>query len=429
MNFVKKNLIFFIVCSLTLLASLYLIYMDLATHSLISKANTDTETSRQKADKAYKGKGNRPVDPNVKMIASDTEVVKHRTAMLQRIFGKPYRMALIAFAKEIGMTEDDLLNKFRDFFESEEQTDKSVEVLIPAFKKTLGDEKKVETAFNHFIEAVQKITVEPLQGQAANDIFAVALGVPRSMNSSSCHVLLATMQRNIFDRRNIPGVLNIQTVRDFTYNEYVQTPPPLNKISDILTMMPIYEDIFSRMRQSKVANVESFSRLNEGVAHSDKYMKYSFKTQITGELDAIRKFVNALHEAYKENQVYVVTWVSLTSHTDQEIAQARLLITGNANAPAAAPVRQPNIRNNMPEMMPPNFPRPYFQQPNIPRIFPRPNFQQPNRANVVSANESHLPPEERSDYGKAIIGVNRYVTAEMEFDYYVFIGDRLVKTN
>ena len=117
MNFIKKNIVFFIVCSLTLFASLYLIYLDLAKHSLIAKANAETEESRQKADKAYKGKGNRPVEPNVKMIASDTEIVKQRTAVLQRIFGKPYRNALIAFAREIGMTEDELLSKFRDFYD------------------------------------------------------------------------------------------------------------------------------------------------------------------------------------------------------------------------------------------------------------------------------------------------------------------------
>ena len=175
MNFVKKNIIFFVVCSLTLLASLYLIYLDLEKHSLISKANTETEESRQKADKAYKSKGNRPVDPNVKMIASDTEVVKQRTATLQRIFGKPYRTALIAFAKEIGMTEDDLLNKFRDFYENEELKDKNPEVAIPLFKKSLGDGQKVEAAFNRFIETVQKITVEPLRGQAAIDIFPYAI--------------------------------------------------------------------------------------------------------------------------------------------------------------------------------------------------------------------------------------------------------------
>ena len=409
MNFVKKNIIFFVVCSLTLLASLYLIYLDLEKHSLISKANTETEESRQKADKAYKSKGNRPVDPNVKMIASDTEVVKQRTATLQRIFGKPYRTALIAFAKEIGMTEDDLLNKFRDFYENEELKDKNPEVAIPLFKKSLGDEQKVKAAFNRFIETVQKITVEPLRGQAAIDIFAVALGVPRSMNSSSCHVLLATMQRNIFDRRNIPGVLTLQTVRDFTYNQYVQTPPPLNKISDILTMMPIYEDIFYRMRLSKLSNVESFNRLNEGVAQSDKYMKYSFKTKVTGDIDSIRKFINTLHEAYKENQVYVVTWVSLESHTDQEVAQARALIAGDA-AGVAQP--QPNPRNYLPPME-------------------RPGYRAPRRTDQTgpAVSEAHLPLEERSDYGKVIIGLNKQVTADIEFDYYVFIGDRLGKTN
>ena len=316
---------------------------------------------------------------------------------------------MIAFAKEIGMTEDDLLNKFRDFYENEELKDKNPEVAIPLFKKSLGDEQKVEAAFNRFIETVQKITVEPLRGQAAIDIFAVALGVPRSMNSSSCHVLLATMQRNIFDRRNIPGVLTLQTVRDFTYNQYVQTPPPLNKISDILTMMPIYEDIFYRMRLSKLSNVESFNRLNEGVAQSDKYMKYSFKTKVTGDIDSIRKFINTLHEAYKENQVYVVTWVSLESHTDQEVAQARALITGDA-AGVAQP--QPNQRNYPPPME-------------------RPGYRAPRRTDQTgpAVSEAHLPLEERSDYGKVIIGLNKQVTADIEFDYYVFIGDRLGKTN
>ena len=396
------------------LASLYLIYLDLAKHSLISKANTETEESRQKADTAYKGKGNRPVEPNVKMIASDTEVVKQRTAALQRIFGKPYRNALIAFAREIGMTEDDLLNRFRDFFESEEQKDKPVETLIPAFKKTLGDAAKVEPAFNRFIETVQKSTVELLREQSALEIFAAALGLPRSMNSSSCHVLLATMQRSFFDRRNIPGVLNLQTVRDFTYTEYVQTPPPLSKISDILTMMPIFEDIFYRMRLSKISNVESFTRLNEGVSHSDKYMKYSFKTKVTGDIDSIRRLVNTLHEAYKDNQVYVVTWVSLTSHTDQEIANARALITGSAS-----PTPQPGAYNQ------PNYPAmgPQPGRPIYPQ--PRPMNNQPN----APQNEMHLPLEERSDYGAVVIGRNKLVTADLEFDYYVFVGDQLKRTN
>ncbi len=428
MNFIKKNIVFTVVCSLTLLASLYLIYLDFEKHSLISKANTDTEDSRQKADKAYKSKGNRPVEPNVKMIASDTEIVKQRTTALQRLFGKPYRTALIAFAKELGMTEDDLLNKFRDFYENEELKDKSPEAAIPLFKKTLGDESKVEAAFNRFIETVQKITVEPLQGQAANEIFAVALGVPRTMNSSSCHVLLATMQRNIFDRRNIPGVLNLQTVRDFTYDQYVQTPPPPSKISDILTMMPAYEDIFYRMRLSKLSNVESLERLNEGVAQSDKYMKYSFKTKVTGDIDAVRKFINALHEAYKDNRVYVVTWVALNSHTDQEVAQARALITGDTRGVQQQPQQQPR-RGNYPQQP---GQRNYQQPPVQPMPMPRPNYNNaPRRAGQPNSavNEEHLPPEERSDYGRVIIGLNRQVTADIEFDYYIFTGDQLGKNN
>ena len=39
MNFIKKNLIFSIVAAITLIASAYLIYMDLDIHSTIAKAN------------------------------------------------------------------------------------------------------------------------------------------------------------------------------------------------------------------------------------------------------------------------------------------------------------------------------------------------------------------------------------------------------
>ena len=49
--------------------------------------------------------------------------------------------------------------------------------------------------------------------------------------------------------------------------------------------------------------------------------------------------------------------------------------------------------------------------------------------NAKLALEMHLPLEERSDYGAVVIGRNKQVTAELEFDYYVFVGDQLKRTN
>lgn len=61
----------------------------------------------------------------------------------------------------------------------------------------------------------------------------------------------------------------------------------------------------------------------------------------------------------------------------------------------------------------------------------RPGYRAPRRTDQTgpAVSEAHLPLEERSDYGKVIIGLNKQVTADIEFDYYVFIGDRLGKTN
>ena len=384
MNFLKKNIIFIIVCSLTLLGSLYLVYLDWDKHSKIAEANINIEENKQKIDSAYKSKL-RPVDPNVKMISSDTEIVKQRTNALQRIFGKPYRKGLIAFAKALNMSEEELIARFKELYSNESQKDKSPDTLIPLFKKQLGDKVKVDAAFNLFVDEVQKNTVENLRGSSSNDIFAVALGVPRNMNSSSCHVLLATMQQAILDRRNIPGVSNLDTVRAFTYNQYIQTPPPLSKIPEILKMMPIFEDIFYRMRISGINALVSFQKMNDGVAYSDKFIKYSFRVKVTGPIDSIRKLVNILHEAYQDNRVYVVNWIALTSDTEAEVADARALITDNDQPSRSS--RQENV-----------------SQPNL-----------------------NLPLEERPDYGRVIIGNRKDITADIEFDYYVFTGDQLDK--
>ena len=117
MNFLKKNIIFTIVAVITILGSLFLIYLDLTQHDAISEANRITQESQEKFDAAFKS-GNKPVDLNIKMIQQDTEELKKRTVALQRIFGKPYRKALLAFAASLKVSEDELYVRMATHFEN-----------------------------------------------------------------------------------------------------------------------------------------------------------------------------------------------------------------------------------------------------------------------------------------------------------------------
>ncbi len=82
-------------------------------------------------------------------------------------------------------------------------------------------------------------------------------------------------------QRLIPGVTKLSTVQDFTFNQFIQTFPSGDAILDILYTMPIYEDIFSRMKKSRLVQVDSFHQLSV-IKLSDKYTVYAFKTRVYG---------------------------------------------------------------------------------------------------------------------------------------------------
>ena len=109
MNFLKKNIIFTIVAVITILGSLFLIYLDWTKHVAITEANTITQESQVKFDAAFKS-GNKPVDFNIKMIQDDTAELRKRTSALQRIFGKPYRKALLTFAASLRFPKMNFMN-------------------------------------------------------------------------------------------------------------------------------------------------------------------------------------------------------------------------------------------------------------------------------------------------------------------------------
>ena len=423
MNFIKKNIIFTIVVAVTLIGSLFLIYLDWTKHDAISAANLVTQDSQKKFDEAFR-KGNKPVDLNIKMIQNDTEELKKRTANLQRIFGKPYRKALLNFAAALKVTEDDLYARMKKLFEGDTGTAKTADALVPKLFEELEKDKKLpkgsieKNQFMKFVAEVFSTSMEKYESVSTGyDILGVALGLQRVMSPSRAHVYLSEMQSRIRSQRLIPGVDSLETVQNFTFNKFVQTFPSNEDVLDILETMPIFEDIFRRMEASRLERVENFQR--QGLPtkiNGDKYLCYNFSTTVLGTMDSIRNLLNNFLNAYKDNQVYVVTWVSMTSEpSSKEVEEVRNKLFGadHSQASPAQPADEP--------------PRPGGPRRRSRKRRPGPAASPQIVAGRIFRIVSEEEAESQPDYGATVIGKDRIVRAVIRFKYYKFIGDRLKK--
>ena len=427
MNFLKKNIIFTIVAVITILGSLFLIYLDWTRHVAITEANAVTQESQEKFDAAFKS-GNKPVDLNIKMIQDDTAELRKRTSALQRIFGKPYRKALLTFAASLKVSEDELYERMKKLYEADTGTAKRADALVPLLFAELEKEKKLpkdsikNSQFMKFVSDVFQDTVEKADKNdligTGYDILGEALGLQRTMGLSQAHRYLIQMQSEIRSRGLIPGVNSLETVQNFTFNQYVQTFPSNEAVIDILNTMPIFEDIFRRMRNSHLDRVDDFKRLGPPTKlNGDKYLCYEFSANVVGTMDSIRKFLNNLLDAYKDNRVYVVTWISMTSEgSSAEVNQLRGQLFGNettANNPQGDEMAPPEEgrRRNPRRRRPPRRP-PVAGQTSSGRMF-----------RILTEEEAEALP----DYGQVRIGKNLNVSAVLRFKYYKYVGDSLKK--
>ncbi len=100
------------------------------------------------------------------MIHADTEKLKLKTVALQRIFGKPYRKAMLAFAASVKSSEDELYAKFSALFNDEKEKVKTADALVPKLLESLEKEKNIskEDMEIAFLEKKKKIHCECSDG-------------------------------------------------------------------------------------------------------------------------------------------------------------------------------------------------------------------------------------------------------------------------
>lgn len=475
----KKNIVFFAVFTVVLAASIFLLLQDIllfieveekkesikTKHEEYIKVRDPNNTAGNKRNRNRADEKALPVPQNEELIRKDAEEMAHKTKELQRRFGAPYRKYLLIFASEIGITESDLYKVFKTHFEEYrvKEGDKEISVaemlnktphyvkdhktwmdfmdkyvdrlaLIltkrksgkgaeenPELKADPADRKKIVSAYKKFISGIvgdPLFTVENLmpgnprlRDRIHYEIFASALGLPRIKSPNNCYTYLLDMQQAFVDKRLIPvkGGLSLAQVRKFTYDRYEELAPKIADIPEILQAMPIYEDIARRLRlaastrkigsnseKGMLEKIEVTDLVKSGpvAEHDNKYLRYTFKLKLDCTLMGVRNFVNILHEAYKENRVYVVRWVSVSAESEKELENLEKLLEGGQGSVAA---------NN-------NRVRRYAG-----------NRQETENTNSISEYLNYLSEK----YATAVVGKNTDVKAEIDFDYYIYIGERV----
>lgn len=453
-TFLKKNIIFFIVFAVIMLASLFLLFLDVTMYSEISELNTQTDNANRTLND-YRKKQDKPVETNVKAFDEDKENLLKRTVQIRRYFGAPYRKFLLEFAEECGIDESTLLAEFKKHFDeykvkiSAENESSLADILnrpphtvsdriffefMDKYREGLaliltrrnaeakknnndGEEKeivkadakdlqKINTAYRHFFDNILKdplFTVENLvpsdpllKRRTEEDIFACALGLPRTKPQLLSQSYLGEMQRAFVSKQLFPGVKDLETVRNFTYKDYVTQPPAFQAIPEIMLAMPVYEDIARRLRSVENLILTDMSKTNPAPTNgNDKYLSYRFKIKVTCTMDGLRDLVNKLHGAYTDNRVYIVRWVSVTGTSEDELGELKKILESSEGSTAPATARRRNYRS---------------------------------RNRTRSAEQSAISPYLDSlnlKYASRVVGKQKEISAEIDFDYCIYVGERV----
>lgn len=452
-TFLKKNIFFFVIFTVVFAVSIFLLVMDISMYGEISERTDKIRETTGNYDRERKAKV-MPVVQNADKINEDAAELKLQVIELQRKFGSQYRKFLLAFARDVNITESELISGFKKHFDeyrvkSGEREESLAEILnrqpyyikdqvffafMDKYRENLArilsvreaesaakrkgaefdaesvkireeDRKKVERAYNNFFNNIIKeplFTVEDLapgdarvRARVRNDIFACALGLPRTKSPLDCFTYLLEMQREFVAKRLIPGVTDLATLRKFTYDQYETDNPKSADIPEILQAMPVYEDIARRLRSVEDLEVTDMVKTGPAPAPaSDKYLRYTFKLKINCTMKSIRAFVNKLHEAYLDNRVYAVRWISVNAGSENELAELKKILESPI---ANQQMARQNLRNRY-------------------------------RNRNTAESQSLLTPYLNSldpKYGTAVVGNSKGVTAELDFDYYIYIGERV----
>jgi hypothetical protein len=417
MEFFKKNVLLSTVLVITIIASGGLLYLVYNKHSAMSETLDDLQRIKEDIKKLIKEKP-APLRKNLEMIEEDSSILEKKLNAVHKIFGKPYRLALGKFSAEFGMTEDQMLAKFKEFWEKEARRGSNRYELFLKFLKLL-DQAKLKPAWRAFIDEVQKQTVELVDETNREDFLLAALGLPRTMTNTSCKTyMFATMQPAFIEMIQKTAEKNMteieyEAVKDFSFGEFHNRMPLPENIPVILRHWMMLDDLIKRILSSGIKNIGAISKMNGINGELDgTYLKFRYSLTVTSTQNKIRAFVNSLQSAYLQSRVYIIKDISM-----EKVVDGVKALTDEHTPRPIQPGRR--LRPGVPVVP---------GMPDAPSRRARTTSRTGLRIDETAEEdaEKDLPYNQRRSYAKLIIGENKECKAVIEFEYVIYVGDEVI---
>jgi len=205
---------------------------------------------------------------------------------------------------------------------------------------------KFAKAFALFRDEVQDLTLEDVTYDVAHELFLDALGLPRLMRQRDCKNYVDILYEKYLASDLIPGLpaaeLREDIVQDFIYGKNLnrQALPVPEMVIPILRNFQIKEDLFRRMKEAGIKKLDDMSVLmfygsNMTEDSEAPILQFTYTLEMVASLEAIDKFINSLHTAYKTDRVYVIKDIHLSSPS-KELVDANSVVFNHIATQAEA---------------------------------------------------------------------------------------------
>ncbi|MCF6176159.1 MAG: hypothetical protein L3J71_10370 [Victivallaceae bacterium] len=417
MELIKKNILLFSVIATTLIVSLVLTYFILVERNKMNGLINETNKLKSEIETLNSQKI-APVLGNLELIDSDTDKYTEKVKNIKLLFGQPYYRALKGFGAELGLTPEQLREKFSTFCQENVKSTTSYDQVIIKFRRRFKKSKKWEQAWVAFKREVEKATIGKVDDATAESILLFVLGLARELSILKADKFRQEFRANIIDKLEKANVTCDYDTTAFSldYNKL----PDREDIPLMIHNLAIIGDlIVNRLIPSGVIRIENFNIRRMEPEENGDYQAFRYSLTVLGTLDNIRKFVNNLAMAYNDSRVYVVRGLEITKVKDMAkeiLDEAAGIQVRNGGRPNSG--RGVDRDNQQPGNE--------FSEGVIPggrgnRVIDKEENERIERAKKKEEREAKaqlkLPYYQRKVYNKTIIGDNKLCRAVIDIDY------------
>jgi len=392
MNILKKNILLVVVLLITLILAGTMVFFVIKATGKMRKSSDSVEELRKKINELNE-QSPAPVKKNLEHITNDHKMITKKVKEILPVFGIPYKEALERFAQALDKDVDEMRDEWKKIYRSEIKKGSNRSIIFVTYLSTF-DSVKMAQALEIFKSTVHDNSLEVINETNINGCIMEALGLPRKMEAMSCKQHIRDMQTEIVrymktlknpdDPKEVPFSFKNATVEKLSFEKYDNAMPRPDEVAFIFKHWRMIEDLCIRLKTSNITYLELIKRDNllKGTAVAKNYLVFKYTLNLKGSQNSVRAFLNSLLDAYKDNKIYIVRSISLTSNDE-----ARSIVSRGEPDRKAANARRGIRHRNDPEE----------------------NIKE-KKEKVVSVN---------------ILGVSNSVTAVISFDYVIFIGSEI----